>query len=189
MIDVEEIITLHRDTTARWHDSEPGNPYDGLLAIVCQQHLYNHLVWHEEDRVRAPGANDQDIADAKRAIDRYNQARNDWVEKIDEWLAERLHEAGVSTAPDVPVNTESVGSAIDRMSVLALRLYHLELDQERGTDTGEAPLQNIDVCRERLGNLSGALTRLLQNIAAGVVRHETHRALKLYRNRRRSTGE
>ena len=83
---VQQITELHRDTVGRWHAPEVDNPYDGLLATVCQQHQFNFLLWHEEDIARSPDVADQRIAEVKRAIDRYNQQRNDWIEKIDEAL-------------------------------------------------------------------------------------------------------
>ena len=74
--------------------------YDGLLATVCQQHQYNFLLWHEEDIARSPDVGDRRIAEVKRAIDRFNQQRNDWIERIDEELIAVVADAGVVPEPD-----------------------------------------------------------------------------------------
>ena len=80
MIDIDAINQLHITTVDRWHREPIDNPYgDPLLAVVCQQHQFNYLLWHEEDIARSPDVSDADIARVKRAIDKYNQQRNDWI--------------------------------------------------------------------------------------------------------------
>ena len=80
---VQKITDLQRDTVALWHDRPVDNLHEGLLGVVCQQHQFNFLLWHEEDVARSPDVGDARIATVKRAIDGYNQNRNDWIEKID----------------------------------------------------------------------------------------------------------
>ncbi len=108
---VQQITEMHRDTVARWHEQPPDNPYDGLLATACQQHQFNFLLWHEEDIARSPDVSDRRIAAVKRSIDRYNQQRNDWIEKIDEALLQLLAAEGVLARADARLNTETPGSA------------------------------------------------------------------------------
>ena len=69
MIDVKQVNQLHRETVALWHDSPVSNPYSGLLEIVCKQHSFNFLLWHEEDIARSRDVGDARIAQVKRAID------------------------------------------------------------------------------------------------------------------------
>ena len=92
---VEQIANLHREAVERWHAQKLDNPYDQLLATICQQHQFNFLLWHEEDIARSPDVGDRRIAEVKRAIDRFNQQRNDWIERIDQELIEALVDAGV----------------------------------------------------------------------------------------------
>ena len=73
-----------------------------------------------------PTATDQEIAQVKRSIDKFNQQRNDWIEKIDQWIVEDLGRKSICVEPDAPRNTEMPGSAIDRLSIMSLRLYHLD---------------------------------------------------------------
>src|SRR5436305_10186706 len=121
MISLKSTTTLHRDCIARWHQQAIDNPYEHFLQIVCEQLSYNFRLWHEEDKARSPTATDAEIAQVKRALDKLNQQRNDWIEKLDDWITEELTRRGVIAPPDAPQNTETLGSTIDRLSLLALR--------------------------------------------------------------------
>ena len=183
MIDVRRVNQLHRETVQRWHRQPIDNPYEGIWSIVCRQHSFNFLLWHEEDIARSREVPDQRIAEVKRAIDRYNQQRNDWIEKIDDWLTGHLAEARIAAAADAPLNTETPGSAIDRLSILSLRTYHLE-EQLARDDVDQRHLElsrhKLSVCRMQQQDLSDSLTQLLDDIVAGRKRHRTYRQLKMY---------
>ncbi len=96
---VREITQLQHHTVAGWHQVEPDNQYEGLLQIVCQQHQFNFLLWHEEDIARSPNVGDERIAQVKRAIDGYNQNRNDYIERVDEAIIHLLAAEGVAPLP------------------------------------------------------------------------------------------
>ncbi|HMO86491.1 MAG TPA: DUF4254 domain-containing protein, partial [Lacipirellulaceae bacterium] len=96
---VKQIVRLQRDAVVRWHQGEPDNPHADFLGAVCQQHQYNYLLWHEEDIARSPDVTDARIAMVKRAIDGYNQQRNDWIERLDEQLIDMLADSGARPAP------------------------------------------------------------------------------------------
>src|ERR1051325_9577834 len=123
MIDVAQITELHRTTVELWHSQAVSNNCSGFLELVCEQHKYNFLLWHEEDIARSPDVGDERIAAVKRAIDRYNQQRNDGIEKLDDFLVQEVQRRGVEPKAGAPLNTETPGSAIDRLSILALRIY------------------------------------------------------------------
>jgi uncharacterized protein DUF4254 len=183
MFDVQQITDLHRDMVRRWHFEPVENPCEGFLYLVCEQHKYNFLLWHEEDVARSPDVGDARIASVKRAIDGYNQKRNDGIEKIDDYLLAELLRRGIVAASGVPLNTETPGSAIDRLSILALRLYHMEEQAQRGDATPE----HVARCRQRLMLLNGqhqdlaaALAELLADIGAGRKQLKLYRQLKMY---------
>ena len=182
-IDVNAICQLHQDTVESWHHQEVDNPYDGLLSVVCQQHQFNFLLWHEEDIARSPDVGDKKIAAVKRAIDGYNQKRNDWIEKIDDWITGQLMELRIAPATDAKQNTETPGSAMDRLSIMSLRIYHM-LEQLERTDASDSHLdsvrQKLARCYEQKTDLANSLTELLGDIYAGRKQHKTYRQFKMY---------
>lgn len=183
MIDVDAILTLQEETVAKWHRQPISNDYEGWLQVVCQQHQYNYELWHQEDIARSPDVDDKTIAGVKRAIDRLNQLRNDWIERLDDWITERLQQLNVVPADNARQNTETPGSCIDRLSILSLRLYHLREQLDR-TDVEAAHLEKV---RQRLAigeaqrrDLSQGLRELIDDIANGRKRHRTYRQMKMY---------
>lgn len=193
MLDVATINQLHTSTVARWHlepvDHPYGDPNDASitsenpLPIICQQHQFNYLLWHEEDIARSTDVSDAQIAQVKRNIDKYNQARNDWIEKVDDWITADLERKGISPKPDAKLNTETPGSATDRLSIMALRIYHLEEQLER-TGIDQAHIDKVShrlaVCRMQFADLSNSLKELLADIYAGNKKHKTYRQMKMY---------
>lgn len=183
MIDVERILKIQRDTVIRWHDEPLDQPYDAVYGLVCEQHSYNFQLWHQEDIARSPAASDEEIAQVKRSIDRFNQQRNDWIERIDEWIIADLQRQEIEPETGAPQNTETPGSAIDRLSIMALRLYHLD---EQTTRTDADPDLIASVKRKiaiglvQQGDLSKSLNELLTDIYAGRKRHGTYRQMKMY---------
>lgn len=183
MFDVPQILTLHEETVARWHHSPIQNTYQGVANLVCQQHMFNYELWHEEDVARSRDVTDEQIAQVKRAIDRLNQARNDTIEKLDDWLTAQLLAQKIEPLPHAKQNTETPGSAIDRLSIMALRLYHYREQLER-SDADEQHLakvrERIALCETQRQDLSRSLAELLDEIVAGTKIHKTYRQMKMY---------
>jgi len=185
MISVAEIVALHEGAVARWHGAGLDIPFPqpSFLAVVCQQHQFNYLLWHEEDIARSPEASDTEIARVKRSIDGYNQKRNDWIEKVDDHIADMLAQSQIIPLDSASVNTETPGSAIDRLSILSLRIYHLQEQLER-TDVDAHHLRGVQgkvaICHLQQQELSTALAELLEDLWAGRKRHRTYRQLKMY---------
>ncbi len=180
---VKDIHELHRVTVQQWHQQDLDNPYEGLLHVVCQQHQFNFLLWHEEDVARSRDVTDRRIAKVKRAIDGYNQQRNDWIEKIDDLLVQQLGEQQVTPEPDAPLNTETPGSAIDRLSIMSLRIYHMHEQLDR-TDVEpehrDRVQAKLDLCYQQQADLSNSLVELLEDIFRGQKRLKLYRQMKMY---------
>ena len=183
MESIANITQLHRQLCAKWHSQPVDNPYEGLLGLVCQQFSFNFLLWHEEDIARSRDVTAERIAQVKRAIDGYNQKRNDYIEKIDDWITEELSRGGIAPRTDERQNTETAGSAIDRLSILTLRIYHLEEQRDRADATAEHR-QNVTaklaIALAQFDDLSRSAQELLADLLAGRKRHKTYRQLKMY---------
>lgn len=182
-ITFDSISALHRDCIARWHVEPIDNPYEGFLALVCEQLSYNFRLWHEEDKARSPAASDQEIAAVKRAIDKLNQQRNDWIEKLDDWATAELERRGVAPGASATQNTETLGSTIDRLSILALRVYHLIEQRDRDGATPEhveSVTRKLAIALAQQGDLTRSAQDLADDLLAGRKRHKTYRQLKMY---------
>lgn len=183
MLDVSAITQLQHDMVARWHHMPVDNQQEGFLWAVCRQHGFNFLLWHEEDIARSPDVGDQKVAQVKRAIDRYNQQRNDAIEKLDDWITDDLAARNVSPSEGARLNSETPGSVIDRLSILSLRMYHLQEQIERRDASAEhvqSVGQKLAVCRVQHADLSQCLAELLDDIYGGRKRHRTYRMFKMY---------
>jgi len=180
---VQSVNNLHRESVVRWHRTAPDNLYRDLLAVVCQQHQFNYLLWHEEDVARSPDVPDARIAQVKRAIDGYNQQRNDFIERIDEALLGVLAEAGATPGADARLNTETPGSAVDRLSIMALRIYHLQ-EQLQRRDVDQAHVERVqerlERCTLQQADLSSSLAELLGDLVAGRKLLKVYRQMKMY---------
>lgn len=142
-------------TTALWHDSEAEMPVcsdehtlENLNNLLLREHYYNFLLWHVEDDARRTDVDDAEIARCKREVDRLNQKRNDAIEDVDKCLVSLL-EQHLSSNATSRQNTETVGMAVDRLSILALKIYHMN-EQTKRKDVNE---RHIVTCSEKLGVL------------------------------------
>ncbi len=183
MIDVQAILDLHEATVAQWHEKKIDNPHEGFLGLVCLQHEQNFSLWHQEDIARSPDVTDADVAGVKRAIDALNQRRNDLIERLDDSLLAELSALGVQPRSDARQNTETPGSAIDRLSIIALRLYHMEEQAGRRDATAEHVAKanaRLAILREQRRDLAASLGELLADIFAGRKRLKVYRQFKMY---------
>lgn len=183
MIRSEDVLELHETTVAKWHVEPISNPYAHEMNLVCEQHSFNFQLWHEEDIARSREVSDAKIAQVKRNIDGFNQQRNDHIEKIDDWITGWLLAEDYRAAADAPINSETPGSIIDRLSICSLRVFHLKEQTER-TDVNQEHLDSvnrkIETCYEQRSDLAAALDLLLEDVQAGRKRHKTYRQFKMY---------
>jgi hypothetical protein len=178
-----DLTQLQIERVALWHQQPFDNPYKGINKLICEQHECNYRLWHKEDVARSPRATAEEIADVKRKIDKLNQARNDMIEKIDDEISAILNESGVRQIEDAKINTETVGSVIDRLSIMSLRIYHYR-EQRQRSDADlkhhEQVTQRLELCEQQHSDLSLALQQLIDDLFSGVKQHKTYRQLKMY---------
>ncbi|MBV8674131.1 MAG: DUF4254 domain-containing protein [Acidobacteriaceae bacterium] len=187
LLSADAITALHDRLTKLWHqsgrDREPEPEYKNpFTEAVAEQHLANFELWHIEDQARVPRVSDRQIAELKRSIDRTNQQRNDLMEKCDLILLAALEAAGLP-APDAELHSESPGLILDRLSILALKVYHTREEIDRPN----APEGHAQRNRERLAvldvqrtDLAGCLDKLWQQVLVGERRFKLYRQLKMY---------
>jgi hypothetical protein len=186
MLSATAIVELHDQLTRAWHQTPPTAMVEpetaGWLASVSRQHRANFDLWHIEDEARTPDVSDAALAAVKHRIDKTNQLRNDLAEQLDVELLGWLQPLGLPN-PDAPLNSESPGLIIDRLSILALKIYHTREEAERA----DAPPGHAERNRERLAileqqrtDLSGCLDALWRETFAGTRRFKLYRQLKMY---------
>jgi hypothetical protein len=182
-VEMTTIDALLTHLVDHWHHFEPEHTEEGLRGRICDLHRYNFLLWHEEDIARSPSVTDGRIAQVKRAIDRYNQLRNDCIEKVDDWLVADLAARGIVAAATALAATETPGAAIDRLSILELRRYHMREQIERRDASQEHRAKaaaRMVVLDEQRNHLIQATDRLLAEIYAGSRPLRLFRQMKMY---------
>ncbi len=164
-------------------DTPINNPYErdsieNRLYLKC---WIDTVQWHFEDIIRAPHIDPIEALALKRRIDRSNQDRTDLVEQIDSYFRQKYSD--VNVLPDARINTESPAWAIDRLSILALKIYHMKEQAER-TDASDEHRQKcqtkLNVLLEQQVDLGTAIDQLLKDIAAGRKYMKVYRQMKMY---------
>ncbi|MBS1805953.1 MAG: DUF4254 domain-containing protein [Acidobacteria bacterium] len=184
MLSANAIASLHDQLTKSWHISEDSAelPPDNWLALVARQHRANFQLWHIEDEARTPGASDAQLADVKRRVDRTNQVRNDLAEQLDRTLLDWLAHQKLPLER-APLNSESPGLIVDRLSILALKLYHTREEAERSDTSPEHIQRNrerLAILDEQRGDLARCLDSLWTETIKGTRRFKLYRQLKMY---------
>ena len=164
-------------------DTPINNPYErdsieNRLYLKC---WIDTVQWHFEDIIRDPHIDPIEALALKRRIDRSNQDRTDLVEQIDSYFRQKYSD--VNVLPDARINTESPACAIDRLSILALKIYHMKEQAER-TDASDEHRQKcqtkLNVLLEQQVDLGTAIDQLLEDIAAGRKYMKVYRQMKMY---------
>lgn len=164
-------------------DTPIRNPYerDSIEYSLYQKCWIDTVQWHFEDIIRDPNIEPSEALTLKRRIDKSNQDRTDLVEEIDSYF--RQYYSSVTPLPDARLNTESPAWAIDRLSILALKIYHME-EQVNRKDASEEHIMKcqakLDVLLEQQKDLSLAIDQLLDDIAAGRIYMKVYRQMKMY---------
>ena len=164
-------------------DTPMRNPYerDSVEYSLYMKCWIDTVQWHYEDIIRDPHIDPSEALALKRRIDRSNQDRTDLVEEIDSYFRQQYSE--VTPLPDARLNTESPAWAVDRLSILALKIYHMR-EQAMRTDASEehkARCQmKLDVLLEQQKDLSTAIDQLLDDYQAGRKVMKVYRQMKMY---------
>ncbi len=181
MLDASHVTRLHDQANIYWHNSYAPPPGAGTSfeRLILEQHRANFDLWHREDDARDPMSGDQAIAACKRSIDKLNQRRNDLAERIDLALL-----ASLQPQPETaPLHSETPGLMIDRLSILALKIFHTGEETRRKDATEDHHQRNRDrltLLLEQREDLASCLAILWSEVLAGTRRFKLYRQLKMY---------
>ena len=164
-------------------DAAIQNPYEtgSLNYLLYLKNWIDTVQWHLEDLIRDPLIEPLDALKLKRKIDESNQRRTDVVEYIDSWFLEQYKD--VVNQPNATINTESPAWALDRLSILELKIYHMQIEAKRkgaSEDHRKACQQKLDILLVQREDLSLAIDQLLNDIADGRKYMKVYRQMKMY---------
>lgn len=179
----QDVFNKQLEATKAWHACEPSSFADMDLAdLILHQHWCNFQLWHIEDEARRKDVEPKVIADCKYAIDGLNQKRNDYMEKVDAaWL--KLLAPHLPAQAKAVYNTESLGMACDRMSILALKLWHMQEQMERtnvGVEHVASCAKKLQVLQEQRQDLALAINFLLTEFIQGTKQPKLYFQFKMY---------
>lgn len=157
-------------------DPFPGNSLDSLLY---QKNWIDTVQWHLEDLIRDPSIDPQEALRIKRRIDASNQERTDLVEKLDTVFYSEF--SGIPLLKGATLNTETPAWAVDRLSILSLKIYHMRIESGR-TDSVKAAScrEKWDILTEQRNDLSTAIDQLLTDLKSGRKFMKLYRQMKMY---------
>lgn len=180
--------TIFDDCIAAYHiadhvDAKHVNPFPNgsIEFLLFEKNWIDTVQWHLEDIVRNPNIDPVEGLALKRRIDKSNQERTDMVEYLDGYFLDKFK--NVTPLPDANINTESPAWAIDRLSILALKIYHMNAEALRS----DADQKHIETCNQKLAvlleqrkDLSAAIETLLQEMESGKKYMKVYKQMKMY---------
>lgn len=175
-----EIASLQRECIINWKKTDIKLQQKDFLKLVEENHAFNYQLWHAEDRARRDDLGFEFVYHAKREIDFCNQQRNNRMEAMDEWLFHQLQPA----APfECPVHSETPGMMIDRLSIMALKAYHMAQQVER-PDVDETHqktcLKKLHTIEVQQKQLQDCLDQLLQAVSNKTRTFRVYHQFKMY---------
>ena len=183
---VSELLEKQLEEVLQWHFKSPETDHlekSDFPSLVSRQHYVNFELWHQEDMARDPDASDSKIAAVKRAIDVLNQRRNDMIEQMDQYLLDELQNKKIMYTLETEMNSETPGSIIDRLSINALKIYHMDEEIQRldVTDGHRKKCSGkLSVLQDQRNDLKKSLEKLLADLSNGKKRLKVYQQMKMY---------
>ena len=181
-----ELLEQQLNEVVQWHVKAPEPDYDEVSdfpSLVSRQHYVNFELWHQEDMARDPDAPDSKNAAVEREIDVLNQRRNDLIEQMDQYLLDALQSKNINYTADAEMNSETPGSIIDRLSINALKIYHMDEEIQRLDVTDEHRKNcsgKLSVLQDQRNDLKKSLETLLAALSSGKKRLKVYQQMKMY---------
>lgn len=186
MFKASELLEQQLNEVVQWHVKAPEPDYveaSDFPNLVSMQHYVNFELWHQEDMARDPDAPDSKIAAVKRAIDVLNQLRNDMIEQMDQNLLDELQNKKIKYTSETEMNSETPGSIIDRLSINALKIYHMDEEIQRLDVTDEHRKKcsgKLSVLQDQRNDLKKSLETLLADLSSGKKQLKVYQQMKMY---------
>jgi hypothetical protein len=153
---------------------------DSIFKFIEANHFFNTKLWNEEDLARRQNVSDSEITKNKRAIDKFNQSRNDCIEEIDSFILERISNTILKNAKQ---NSETLGAMIDRLSILSLKIFHMAI-QTRRENISELHIQTcskkLEVLKIQRNDLCVCFDELLYDCSLGLRYFKQYKQFKMY---------
>ena len=186
MFKASELLERQLNEVVQWHVKAPEPDHveaTDFPSLVSRQHYVNFELWHQEDMARDQDAPDSKIALVKRAIDDLNQRRNDMIEQMDQYLLDELQNKKIKYTSETEMNSETPGSIIDRLSINALKIYHMDEEIQRLDVTDEHRKKcsgKLSVLQDQRNDLKKSLEKLLADLSNGKKRLKVYQQMKMY---------
>lgn len=176
-----DVTALQAELTRLWHNvpASPGPETADLVRIAGENHRRNFDLWHTEDEARRDDLGADHVYRGKRSIDRFNQERNDFIQRMDEWFIVALR----PPTGGCPLNSETPGMMIDRLSILALKSYHMAVEANRAeasADHRQNAARKLVILDQQIRDLESCLQALLDDIAAQRRTFKVYFQFKMY---------
>ncbi len=184
----EKCIQIFQQCIADYHITDDVNavmvlPYQSgsVEALLYNKCRTDTVQWHLEDMIRNPVISPEEALQIKRKIDVLNQQRTNLVEQTDDWFLQKFND--IATQPNAAINTETPAWAIDRLSILELKIYHMDIETQRPEASVEHRQRCYDklmILREQRDDLSLSVNQLLDDLSAGMKKMKVYRQMKMY---------
>jgi hypothetical protein len=181
MIDIQKVLELQTKNVEDWHIEMKQTQTELPWSFIEENNFWNFSLWHEEDIARVKDIDPLRIVEAKRNIDKYNQARNNAMEKMDEWILSYLEQNKI--APGEKMHSETPGMMIDRLSIMSLKKYHMleeTLREEASEEHKKLCGIKVKTLEEQMTDLSDCLTNILYDLEKSNLRFKVYRQFKMY---------
>jgi hypothetical protein len=185
---VQEWVKIFQSSIAQYHvnddvDTAIKNPFekDSFEHLLFLKNWVDTVQWHLEDIIRSPEISGQEVLAIKRRIDASNQHRTDLVEFIDGWFYNKFN--AIEKQADASFNTETPAWAVDRLSILELKIYHMQVEAQRADASEEhrsTCQKKLDVLLTQREDMSISITQLLEDIATGKKYMKLYKQMKMY---------
>ena len=186
-LNAKNIVDIFIQSVKDWHKNEKpsGNPYKSSPEdILYKKNQIDTIQWHVEDEIRRQDISDSELVGFKRQIDKLNQERTDTVELLDDLVFEKYRD--VKKSADAKMNSETPAWLIDRMSILELKIYHMEEQTARKDASAEHVEQcanKLKILLEQRKDLSVCLDDLFSDLASGKKFMKVYRQMKMYNDK------